>query len=115
MGRSNIKQVAEKRRLDIEKFLVSLFRMADEISHSDLVYTFFHPLHRDQEEATVGTIHAAKLKGNECSFHGIYSYFGISACHLNVCFYLWLCFVNELHFILQIKEEQVSKDLKHIV
>jgi hypothetical protein len=35
--------------------------MADEISHSDIVYTFFHPLLRDQQEAN---INAAKVKGN---------------------------------------------------
>lgn len=68
MGRSNIKQVAEKRRIDIEKFLVSLFRMADEIAHSDLVYTFFHSLLRDQEEASMGSIHSAKLKGKQQVF-----------------------------------------------
>ena len=61
VGRSNIKQVAERRRVDIEKFLHSLFKMADEISHSDLVYTFFHPLLRDQQEAN---INAVKVKGN---------------------------------------------------
>lgn len=60
VGRSNIKQVAEKRRWEIEKFLNLLFQMADEISHSDLVYTFFHPLLRDQQEAS---IHHGKLKG----------------------------------------------------
>jgi len=59
MGRSNIKQVAEKRRVEINRFLTSLFKMADEICHSDLVYTFFHPLLRDQQEAS---IHQAKLK-----------------------------------------------------
>uniref|UniRef100_A0A1B6CT28 Uncharacterized protein n=3 Tax=Clastoptera arizonana TaxID=38151 RepID=A0A1B6CT28_9HEMI len=59
MGRSNIKQVAEKRKVDITRFLTSLFNMADEICHSDLVYTFFHPMLRDQKEAS---IHAAKLK-----------------------------------------------------
>lgn len=68
MGRSNIKQVAEKRRLDIEKFLVSLFRMADEISHSDLVYTFFHPLLRDQEEVSMASINATKFKGKQNSY-----------------------------------------------
>lgn len=60
VGRSNIKQVAEKRRYEIQKFLDQLFLMADEISHSDLVYTFFHPLLRDQQEAN---IHQGKLKG----------------------------------------------------
>ncbi|XP_011630891.1 phosphatidylinositol 4-phosphate 3-kinase C2 domain-containing subunit beta isoform X2 [Pogonomyrmex barbatus] len=53
MGRSNIKQVADKRRADIEKFLVSLFKMAPEISQSDLVYTFFHPLLRDQKNPDI--------------------------------------------------------------
>jgi phosphatidylinositol-4-phosphate 3-kinase len=53
-------QVAERRKNEIGGFLSGLFRLTDEISHSDLVYTFFHPLHRDQEEAS---IHIAKLKG----------------------------------------------------
>ncbi|XP_012279784.1 phosphatidylinositol 4-phosphate 3-kinase C2 domain-containing subunit beta isoform X2 [Orussus abietinus] len=59
VGRSNIKQVADKRRADIEKFLLSLFKMAPEISQSDLVYTFFHPLLRDQQNAD---IHLRKVK-----------------------------------------------------
>ncbi|XP_043267002.1 phosphatidylinositol 4-phosphate 3-kinase C2 domain-containing subunit beta isoform X2 [Venturia canescens] len=59
VGRSNIKQVADKRRADIEKFLLSLFKMAPEISQSDLVYTFFHPLLRDQQNAD---IHLQKVK-----------------------------------------------------
>lgn len=60
MGRSNIKQVAERRRVDVDKFLHSLFLMADEIAHSDLVYTFFHPLLRDQQDAD---INLTKVKG----------------------------------------------------
>ncbi|XP_046487205.1 phosphatidylinositol 4-phosphate 3-kinase C2 domain-containing subunit beta isoform X2 [Neodiprion pinetum] len=59
VGRSNIKQVADKRRADIEKFLQSLFKMAPEISQSDLVYTFFHPLLRDQQNAD---IHLRKVR-----------------------------------------------------
>nr|XP_050846088.1 phosphatidylinositol 4-phosphate 3-kinase C2 domain-containing subunit beta isoform X2 [Vespula vulgaris] len=59
VGRSNIKQVADKRRADIEKFLLSLFKMAPEISQSNLVYTFFHPLLRDQQNAD---IHLRKVK-----------------------------------------------------
>jgi phosphatidylinositol-4-phosphate 3-kinase len=34
----------------IQIFLDSLFTLADEISHSNLVYTFFHPLLRDEEQ-----------------------------------------------------------------
>ncbi|KAK4883151.1 hypothetical protein RN001_006470 [Aquatica leii] len=49
MGRSNIKQVAAKRLQDVSLFVQSLFQTADEIAHSDLVYTFFHPLLRDQQ------------------------------------------------------------------
>ncbi|XP_050532896.1 phosphatidylinositol 4-phosphate 3-kinase C2 domain-containing subunit beta isoform X2 [Daktulosphaira vitifoliae] len=53
MGRSHIKQVAEKRRVEIQLFLNTLFQMAPEVSHSDLVYTFFHPLLRDQQEDSI--------------------------------------------------------------
>ncbi|XP_064214165.1 phosphatidylinositol 4-phosphate 3-kinase C2 domain-containing subunit alpha isoform X1 [Tribolium castaneum] len=49
VGRSNIKQVAEKRYQEVSSFITSLFKCADEIAHSDLVYTFFHPLLRDQK------------------------------------------------------------------
>lgn len=61
MGRSHIKQVAEKRRVEIQNFLNTLFKMAPEVNHSDLVYTFFHPLLRDQQEAS---IEDTKLKGD---------------------------------------------------
>lgn len=61
IGRSNTQQVAERRKVDIEKFLSSLFRMADEIAHSDIVYTFFHPLLRDEEEEV--DINKKKVKG----------------------------------------------------
>eukprot|EP00092_Neocalanus_flemingeri_P001614 GFUD01001721.1.p1 GENE.GFUD01001721.1~~GFUD01001721.1.p1 ORF type:complete len:1837 (+),score=416.06 GFUD01001721.1:479-5989(+) len=59
IGRSEVREVAERRKNEIGAFLLGLFRLADEISHSDLVYTFFHPLHRDQKEAN---IHINKLK-----------------------------------------------------
>lgn len=60
MGRSNVKTVAERRLPEIQKFLQSLFMSADEIAHSNLVYTFFHPLLRDQQEANLGI---SKVKG----------------------------------------------------
>ncbi|KAL1487744.1 hypothetical protein ABEB36_015580 [Hypothenemus hampei] len=53
MGRQNIKQVAQKRYHEISLFIKSLFLCAQEIAHSDLVYTFFHPLLRDQQEDEV--------------------------------------------------------------
>ncbi|XP_054714690.1 phosphatidylinositol 4-phosphate 3-kinase C2 domain-containing subunit alpha-like [Uloborus diversus] len=49
MGRANVREVAEKRKMELSSFLSSLMNMAKEISHCDLVYTFFHPLLRDQE------------------------------------------------------------------
>uniref|UniRef100_T1GPX7 phosphatidylinositol 3-kinase n=1 Tax=Megaselia scalaris TaxID=36166 RepID=T1GPX7_MEGSC len=60
VGRSNIKSVAERRQPEIKKFLESLFNSPPEIAHSDLVYTFFHPLYRDQQEAN--NIHLLKVK-----------------------------------------------------
>ncbi|CAB3258183.1 unnamed protein product [Arctia plantaginis] len=50
VGRSNTRQVADRRFNDVQAFLTSLFSLADEIAHSDLVYTFFHPLLRDQQD-----------------------------------------------------------------
>lgn len=49
MGRSNVREVAERRKNELSFFVITLMRMAEEISHCDLVYTFFHPLLRDQE------------------------------------------------------------------
>lgn len=69
VGRSNIKQVAERRRTDIERFLNSLFRMADEISHSDIVYTFFHPLLRDQQEANINATKVKERRAQRISIH----------------------------------------------
>ncbi|ESO86930.1 hypothetical protein LOTGIDRAFT_194469 [Lottia gigantea] len=50
LGRSNIRSVAETRKVEIEQFLESLLIKAPEISQCDLVYTFFHPLLRDEQE-----------------------------------------------------------------
>ncbi|KAI4457617.1 bitesize isoform i [Holotrichia oblita] len=48
VGRSNTNQVARRRYVEVSQFITSLFQTAEEICHSDLVYTFFHPLLRDQ-------------------------------------------------------------------
>lgn len=57
--------MAERRLPEISLFLKSLFLSADEIAHSDLVYTFFHPLLRDQQEADV-ELAKVKGEGNQC-------------------------------------------------
>uniref|UniRef100_A0A5S6QQJ6 Uncharacterized protein n=2 Tax=Trichuris muris TaxID=70415 RepID=A0A5S6QQJ6_TRIMR len=46
--RSNVRVVALRRQLEIRFFLTSLFMHAEEVAHSDLVYTFFHPIFRDE-------------------------------------------------------------------
>ncbi|XP_076347467.1 phosphatidylinositol-4-phosphate 3-kinase catalytic subunit Pi3K68D isoform X1 [Tachypleus tridentatus] len=59
VGRSNIREVAEQRMIEIDNFLKELLDMADEVAHCSLVYTFFHPLLRDQE----GSSQNAALRG----------------------------------------------------
>ncbi|UYV78900.1 PIK3C2A [Cordylochernes scorpioides] len=49
MGRTNVREVAEKRKAEIGGFLQMLLGQADPVAHCNLVYTFFHPLLRDQE------------------------------------------------------------------
>lgn len=49
IGRSNTQEVAEKRKKSLGKFLNRLMALSNEITHCDLVYTFFQPLLRDQE------------------------------------------------------------------
>ena len=60
LGRQEISEVAERRKHDIKTFLDALFNLPEPVAHSDLVYTFFHPILRDQEEAN---IRQRKLKG----------------------------------------------------
>ncbi|XP_064599757.1 phosphatidylinositol 4-phosphate 3-kinase C2 domain-containing subunit alpha-like [Liolophura sinensis] len=55
LGRSHVKTVAESRKAEIEKFLKELLLKAPEISGSDLVYTFFHPLLRDEQDISEQT------------------------------------------------------------
>ncbi|XP_052235355.1 phosphatidylinositol 4-phosphate 3-kinase C2 domain-containing subunit beta-like isoform X2 [Dreissena polymorpha] len=49
LGRSHVKAVAENRRAEIERFLQGLMASSPEIAHCDVVYTFFHPLLRDEQ------------------------------------------------------------------
>ena len=67
LGRQEIREVATRRSKEIVQFLHSLFSCAEEVAHSDLVYTFFHPLLRDQEEANV---HIRKLRGERGTLQG---------------------------------------------
>ena len=60
LGRQEVHAVAEQRKHEIARFLESLFSLNISISQSDLIYTFFHPLLRDQQDAD---IHLRKLRG----------------------------------------------------
>ncbi|XP_055899738.1 phosphatidylinositol 4-phosphate 3-kinase C2 domain-containing subunit beta-like isoform X1 [Biomphalaria glabrata] len=51
IGRSNIRPVAESRKTEIVSFIKYLRSLSAEISECDLVYTFFHPMLRDEQEA----------------------------------------------------------------
>ncbi|XP_038054039.1 phosphatidylinositol 4-phosphate 3-kinase C2 domain-containing subunit beta-like isoform X2 [Patiria miniata] len=51
VGRTHVKQVAEKRRNELDLFLRHLFVLSPEVSQCDLVYTFFHPSLRDEKDA----------------------------------------------------------------
>lgn len=50
LGRAHVKAVAEARRAELEVFLKSLLKMSPEVAEHDLVYTFFHPMLRDEQE-----------------------------------------------------------------
>lgn len=51
LPRFNRDEIAFQRRSEIRSFLINLKSHADEISHSDIVYTFFHPILRDSDFA----------------------------------------------------------------
>ena len=59
LGRSHVKSVADSRKPELEVFLRSLLTFSSEISEHDLLYTFFHPILRDEQE-NKGTL--TKLK-----------------------------------------------------
>ncbi|KAH7732178.1 phosphatidylinositol 3-and 4-kinase [Aphelenchoides avenae] len=48
-GREMVHQVAQKRQVELQQFLHGLFGMSNEVAHCDLIYTFFHAIHRDSE------------------------------------------------------------------
>ncbi|XP_068595133.1 phosphatidylinositol 4-phosphate 3-kinase C2 domain-containing subunit alpha [Brachionichthys hirsutus] len=59
LGRTQIKEVATKRKLELNSYVHNLMRSATEVTHCDLIYTFFHPIARDDKsEGVDGTIKA---------------------------------------------------------
>lgn len=49
LNRSGRGEIASQRSRELQQFLRSLILMAPEIAHSDIVYTFFHSIIRDQD------------------------------------------------------------------
>ncbi|XP_041472196.1 phosphatidylinositol 4-phosphate 3-kinase C2 domain-containing subunit beta-like [Lytechinus variegatus] len=65
VGRTHVKQVAERRKKELERYLRWLFTMPPEVSQCDLVYTFFHPSLRDEKDAGQATSDKVKASTNE--------------------------------------------------
>ncbi|XP_015193707.2 phosphatidylinositol 4-phosphate 3-kinase C2 domain-containing subunit alpha [Lepisosteus oculatus] len=49
LGRTHIKDVAAKRKVELNSYVHSLMRCSTDVSECDLVYTFFHPMARDDK------------------------------------------------------------------
>ncbi|KAI4892804.1 hypothetical protein NFI96_017237 [Prochilodus magdalenae] len=49
LGRTHIKDVASKRKVELNSYVHSLMRSSTEVSQCDLIYTFFHPIARDDK------------------------------------------------------------------
>ncbi|KAJ7998180.1 hypothetical protein DPEC_G00219920 [Dallia pectoralis] len=49
LGRTHIKDVAAKRKIELNSYVHNLMRSSTEVTQCDLVYTFFHPIARDDK------------------------------------------------------------------
>ncbi|KAL4622829.1 phosphatidylinositol 4-phosphate 3-kinase C2 domain-containing subunit alpha [Arapaima gigas] len=49
LGRTHIKEVAAKRKMELNNYVHNLMRSSTEVTQCDLVYTFFHPNARDDK------------------------------------------------------------------
>ncbi|XP_026221905.1 phosphatidylinositol 4-phosphate 3-kinase C2 domain-containing subunit alpha [Anabas testudineus] len=49
LGRTHIKEVATKRKLELNNYVHNLMRSSTEVTQCDLIYTFFHPIARDDK------------------------------------------------------------------
>uniref|UniRef100_A0A8C3V5P6 Phosphatidylinositol 4-phosphate 3-kinase C2 domain-containing subunit alpha n=1 Tax=Catharus ustulatus TaxID=91951 RepID=A0A8C3V5P6_CATUS len=66
LGRTHIKDVAAKRKVELNSYIQSLMNSSPEVAECDLVYTFFHPLLRDDKvEGIDGIARPAGKVGGE--------------------------------------------------
>uniref|UniRef100_A0A4W5JPV3 Phosphatidylinositol-4-phosphate 3-kinase catalytic subunit type 2 alpha n=1 Tax=Hucho hucho TaxID=62062 RepID=A0A4W5JPV3_9TELE len=49
LGRTHIKDVAAKRKIELNSYVQNLLRSSTEVTQCDLIYTFFHPIARDDK------------------------------------------------------------------
>ncbi|XP_041052806.1 phosphatidylinositol 4-phosphate 3-kinase C2 domain-containing subunit alpha [Carcharodon carcharias] len=49
LGRTHIKDVASKRKVELNSYVQCLMNGSTEVAECDLIYTFFHPLGRDEK------------------------------------------------------------------
>ncbi|XP_077976538.1 phosphatidylinositol 4-phosphate 3-kinase C2 domain-containing subunit alpha-like [Styela clava] len=65
VGRSQIKQVAERRKTQLNGYLNAILHAHLDVSKSDLIYTFFHPMLRDEQGySSTGTKTRAAVGNN---------------------------------------------------
>uniref|UniRef100_A0A3P9NBZ2 Phosphatidylinositol 4-phosphate 3-kinase C2 domain-containing subunit alpha n=1 Tax=Poecilia reticulata TaxID=8081 RepID=A0A3P9NBZ2_POERE len=55
LGRTHIKEVAAKRKLELNSYVHNLMRSSTEVAQCDLIYTFFHPFARDEKTEDLDT------------------------------------------------------------
>ncbi|XP_072242459.1 phosphatidylinositol 4-phosphate 3-kinase C2 domain-containing subunit alpha [Leuresthes tenuis] len=55
LGRTHIKEVAAKRKLELNSYVHNLMRSSTEVTECDLIYTFFHPIARDDKTEGLDT------------------------------------------------------------
>uniref|UniRef100_A0A8C4LDS6 Phosphatidylinositol 4-phosphate 3-kinase C2 domain-containing subunit alpha n=1 Tax=Equus asinus asinus TaxID=83772 RepID=A0A8C4LDS6_EQUAS len=56
LGRTHIKDVAAKRKIELNSYLQSLMSASTDVAECDLVCTFFHPLLRDEKAEGIASI-----------------------------------------------------------
>uniref|UniRef100_A0A8C6LQF1 Phosphatidylinositol-4-phosphate 3-kinase catalytic subunit type 2 alpha n=1 Tax=Nothobranchius furzeri TaxID=105023 RepID=A0A8C6LQF1_NOTFU len=66
LGRTHIKEVAAKRKLELSSYVHNLMKCSTEVTQCDLIYTFFHPIARD--EKTEGLEATPRAPGNCFTF-----------------------------------------------
>uniref|UniRef100_A0A8C7BVM1 Phosphatidylinositol-4-phosphate 3-kinase catalytic subunit type 2 alpha n=1 Tax=Neovison vison TaxID=452646 RepID=A0A8C7BVM1_NEOVI len=71
LGRTHIKDVAAKRKIELNSYLQSLMSASTDVAECDLVCTFFHPLLRD--EKAEGIARSTTKRNSNPSFFLVYS------------------------------------------